>query len=107
MFLFYSSIDFITSLNLKYSVTLKPVNFQIINNNGISKIINSGYDRRIVFINAIEKIRYDTNANNKVFQRFVLYYQNSFEIITVINFSDINIKNIKNIISFISILINE
>jgi hypothetical protein len=83
------------------------VNFQIINNRGINKMINSGYDNKIVFINIKLKNKYDTNAKIIVFQRFILYSQNSFEIITVINFSDINIKNIKNIISFISIFINE
>jgi hypothetical protein len=77
------------------------------NNEGISIIIVSGYDNNIVLRVFILKIQKATKLKNNVFNRFILYSLKSFDIITVINFSDISMKNMKNIISFISIFINE
>jgi hypothetical protein len=98
-----SSILLITSLNLKYSVALKPVNLHIMKDIGMSKNIISGYASINVFINVKLRKRYESIAKISVFINDILYSENSFPTITCTSFSDISIKNIINITSFILI----
>lgn len=96
MCFYSSSILFIISLNLKYSVTLNQVNFHIIKLIGIRNIIISGYANIKVWINPILNIKNKINANATVFNKLYLYSENSFQSTIVISLSEINIKNIIN-----------
>jgi len=93
----------IISLNLKYSVALRPVNFHIIKDIGISKSIISGYANIKVFVNVKLKKIYESIVKNNVFDSEILYSENSLLTIICTSFSEISMKNIINIISFIFI----
>jgi hypothetical protein len=70
---------------------------------GISKNIISGYASIKVFVNVKLKNIYESIAKSNVFTSDILYSENSLLTITCTSFSEISMKNIINIISFIFI----
>jgi len=70
---------------------------------GMSKNIISGYASINVFISVKLRKRYESIAKINVFINDILYSENSLPTITCTSFSDISIKNIINITSFILI----